>query len=123
MELRIWVAIKCEKKFTFKNPFHFADAQTRSEFCTINPKEPINNVSALLALLSADTPELREATAETISVFASDSYAAEQLAAGGALILIQKAASKQPNSVFIRQAFEKLLEHNLSVKYASKSSN
>jgi len=77
-----------------------------------------DNVVALLALLEADTPSLREAGAAAVHAFAAEPHAAQELAANGALARLQTAAVKQPNSITIHHAFEKLLEHNLSVKYA-----
>merc|ERR1712071_14856 len=92
---------------------YLTDTDARLEFCS--SKE---NVVNLLALLEADTAALREAGAEAVHAFAAEPRAAKELAANGALARLQQAAVKQPNSIIIHHAFEKLLEHNLSVKYA-----
>ena len=69
------------------------------------------------ALACGSSPELREAGAHAIHAFSAETNAAQELASNGALSLLQSAAVKQPNSLIIQQAFEKLLEFNLSVKY------
>jgi len=91
---------------------YLTDTEARQEF---GQKE---NVISLLSLLEATSPDLREAGAHAIHAFSAETNAAQELASNGALSLLQSAAVKQPNSLIIQQAFEKLLEFNLSVKYA-----
>lgn len=92
---------------------YLTDQEARTDFGSSK-----NNVISLLKLLEADSPDLREAGAHAIHAFASEPSAAEELAANKALALLQAAAIKQPNSKIIQQAFEKLLDHHLSVKYS-----
>ena len=92
---------------------YLTDQQARLDFGSEK-----SNVVALLSLLEADSPSLREAGAQAINAFASEPSAAQELAANKAMALLQAAAIKQPNSKIIQQAFEKLLDHHLSVKYS-----
>lgn len=92
---------------------YLTDQEARTDFGSNK-----NNVIALLSLLEADCSNLRESGAHAINAFASEPSASEELAAHKALALLQNAATKQPNSKIIQQAFEKLLDHHLSVKYS-----